>query len=325
MNDNKNHVSVLTLNPAVDISYEISQLLEYQKVRAKKTRYHPGGNGINIARALTELAVPVNCCSIIAGESGDLLLKLLGDTLGDRHKWFRVHGETRLNTTILTHNPPGQYEITSIGPEIPPEVLDTICDTLLEIAGTGFTVLSGQLPPGVPEDTYKTLIERVNQQGGKAVLDSHSEVLHRGMEARPWLVRFNRHILEMTVHRRMDTVQDVAREAVQIQRQHGIDHVCVSLGDQGAVLADSNNVYHCEAPRVHKQSTVGSGDSLVTGLVAAALNGESPAGMLRFGVVCASATASHPGTELFNRDELDSATMDVEVTKVDLDVEETES
>jgi 6-phosphofructokinase 2 len=321
MNDKQNHVSVLALNPAVDISYEISQLLEYQKVRAKKTLYYPGGNGINIARALTELAVPVNCCSIIAGESGDLLLKLLGDTLGDRHKWFRVQGETRLNTTVLTQNPPGQYEITSIGPEIPPEVLQELCDSLLEIAGSGITVLSGQLPPCVPDSTYQTLIERINQQGGKAVLDSHSEVLQLGMEAKPWLVRFNRHILEMSIQRRMDTVHDVAGAARMIQQQRDIEYVCVSLGDQGAVIVDRDDAYHCEAPKVHKQSTVGCGDSLVTGLVAAALNGESTAPMLRFGVVCASATASHPGTELFNREELDSPTMDVEVTKIELDLE----
>jgi 6-phosphofructokinase 2 len=317
MNDSHDHVSVLALNPAVDISYVLPQLLEYQKVRAEKTMYHPGGNGINISRALTELAVPVCCCSIIAGESGDLLLNLLGDTLGDGHKWFRVQGETRLNTTILTHNPPGQYEVTSIGPEVPSEILQQVCDCLLDIAGNGITVLSGQLPPGVPDSTYRELIERVNQQGGKAVLDTHSDVLQLGMEAKPWLVRLNRHILEMTMQRRMDTVQDVAAAAHLIQ-QKGIEYVCVSLGDQGAVLVDSNSAYHCEAPKVHKQSTVGCGDSLVTGLIASALNGESAAQMLRFGVVCASATASHPGTELFSRDELDSAKMDVEVTRVDV-------
>ncbi|MGB5276586.1 MAG: hypothetical protein WBO73_06690 [Gammaproteobacteria bacterium] len=72
--------------------------------------------------------------------------------------------------------------------------------------------MSGQLPPGVPDNTYQTLIERINQQGGKAVLDSHSEVLQLGMEAKPWLVRFNRHILEMSVQRRMDTVQDVTQK-----------------------------------------------------------------------------------------------------------------
>jgi len=320
MNERQNPVSVLALNPAVDISYVISQLLEYQKVRAEKTLYHPGGNGINIARGLTELEVAVHCCSIIAGESGDLFLKLLGDTLADRHKWYRVTGETRLNTTVLTHNPPGQYEITSVGPEIPHDVLEKICDGFLEIAGDGIAVLSGQLPPGVPDSTYKTLIERINQQGGRAVLDSHSEVLKLGLEAKPWLVRFNRHILEMSMLRRMDTIEDVAHAAQQIQ-QRGIEYVCVSLGDQGAVLADSNNIYHCEAPKVHKQSTVGCGDSLVTGMVAAALMGESAAAMLRFGVVCASATASHPGTELFSRDELESGTMDVEVTKVEVEVD----
>ena len=114
MKDNYDQVSVLALNPSVDISYEIPQLLEYQKVRARQTWYHPGGNGINITRALIELGVATNCCSIIAGESGDLLMTLLGDSLGDRHRSFRVAGETRLNTTIVQQSPPGQYEITSV-------------------------------------------------------------------------------------------------------------------------------------------------------------------------------------------------------------------
>ena len=34
MSEKHEHVSVLALNPAVDISYESPHLLEYQKVRA---------------------------------------------------------------------------------------------------------------------------------------------------------------------------------------------------------------------------------------------------------------------------------------------------
>lgn len=317
MNNEHNNISVLALNPAVDISYEIPQLLEYQKVRASQTWYHPGGNGINITRALTELAVPANCCSIIAGESGDLLLNLLGDTLGDRHKWFHVPGETRLNTTILQHSPPGQYEITSVGPEIPPNVLTEVCDCLLEFADSGITVLSGLLPPGVPENIYQQMVERINKQGGKAVVDTHGEVLQLAIEARPWLVRLNRHILEMMMKRRMDTMQDVAEAARTIQQQ-GVDFVCASLGHEGAILVDANNSYHCSAPKVHKQSTVGCGDSLVAGLIAAAHNGETPPQMLRLGVMCGSATASHPGTELFCREELEAVTTDVEVMQLDV-------
>ncbi len=317
MNDKHDKVSVLALNPAVDISYEIPQLLEYQKVRASQTWYHPGGNGINITRALTELAVPAHCCSIIAGESGDLLLNLLGDTLGDRHKWFRVQGETRLNTTILQQSPPGQYEITSIGPEIPSEVLSEVCDSLLDLTGNGIAILSGLLPPGVPESSYQEMVERINQQGGKAVVDSHGEVLQLAIEAKPWLVRLNRHILEMSMKRRMDTHLDIAEAARTIQ-QRGIDFVCVTLGPEGAVLIDADNSYHCEAPKVHKQSTVGCGDSVVSGLVASALKGEAPQQMLRFGVICGSATASHPGTELFCREDLDAESMNIEVTQLDV-------
>ena len=317
MNNEHDHISVLALNPAVDISYEIPQLLEYQKVRASQTLHHPGGNGINITRALTELAVPANCCSIIAGESGDLLLNLLGDSLGDRHKWFRVPGETRLNTTILQQSPPGQYEITSIGPEIPPNVLTEVCDCFLDHAGKGITVLSGLLPPGVPENIYQQLVERINSQAGRAVVDTHGEVLQLAIEAKPWLVRINRHILEMSMKRCMDTVQDVAEAARTIQQQ-GVEFVCVSLGHEGAVLVDADNSYYCDAPKVHKQSTVGCGDSLVSGLIAAAYKGEAPRQMLHLGVICGSATASHPGTELFSSEELEAVTMDVEVTQLDV-------
>ena len=75
-------IAVLALNPAVDISYEIQQLVADRKVRAESTRYYPGGNGINVARSLAELEIPFRCCSVVAGESGDLLLRLLGDSLG---------------------------------------------------------------------------------------------------------------------------------------------------------------------------------------------------------------------------------------------------
>ena len=317
MKENHEQVSVLALNPSVDISYEIPQLLAYQKVRARQTWYHRGGNGINIARALIELGVPTNCCSIIAGESGDLLMTLLGDSLGDRHKSFRVDGETRLNTTIMQQSPPGQYEITSVGPEVPANALAKACDCFVNEADKGIAVLSGLLPPGAPENTYREMIERINQQGGRAVVDAHGGPLQQALEAKPWLLRLNHYVLETTMKRRMDSREQVAEVARTIQQQ-GVEYVCITLGDKGAVLIDADNSYHCEAPKIHKQSTVGCGDALVAGLIATALRQETPQQMLRFGVICGSATASHPGTELFKRDELETESTDLEVTALNV-------
>lgn len=317
MNDRQNSVAVLALNPSVDISYEIPQLLEYQKVRAEQTWYHPGGNGINVARALTELQVPVHCCSVIAGESGDLLLRLLGDTLGSYHTSFRVPGETRLNTTVLQHRPPGQYEITSVGPEIPPETLADITECFRGMAGNGIAVLTGLRPPGVPESIYGDLTNTIKDQGGRVVIDTYGKVLEQAIQAQPWMVRLNRYILEMTIKRRLESAELVAEAARKLQ-QRGMDYLSVTLGDEGAILLDRDNSYHCAAPKVHKQSTVGCGDAMVSGLIAASLNGGDTQSMLRFGVICGSATASHPGTELFFRHEVEAGFEGLEVTRLDI-------
>jgi len=178
-------------------------------------------------------------------------------------------------------------------------------------------VLSGQLPPSAPEDTYRKLIERINQKGGRAVVDAHGEPLQQALEAKPWMLRLNHYVLEITMKRRLETREQVAEVARSIQQQ-GVEYVCVTLGDKGAVLLDADNSYHCEAPRIHKQSTVGCGDSLVSGLIATAQKNETPQQMLRFGVICGSATASHPGTELFTRDELESESSELEVTVLDV-------
>ena len=308
-------ISVLALNPAVDISYEVPQLLEYQKVCATQTWYHPGGNGINVARSLATLGVPVHCCSAIGGESGEMLLRLLGDTLGDTHTWFRLQGETRLNTTVLQQHPPGQYEVTSLGPEVPPDVLAQISDCFLQTAGDGMAVLTGQVPRGVPETLYRELAEKIALQGGKAVVDAHGPELAHALDARPFMVRVNRYVLEMYINRRLDSTRAVAEAARGIQ-QRGIEYVCVSLGDEGAVLTNADNSWHCAAPRVHKQSTVGCGDALVAALIAELRKGASAPEMLRFGVICGSATASKPGTGLFTREEVEAEPPELEVSEL---------
>lgn len=318
MNDNRDScIAVLAHNPAVDISYEVSQLVADRKVRADRTRYYPGGNGINVARALAELGTAFRCCSIIGGEGGDLLLRLLGDRLGDNHSIFRVEGETRVNATILQKSPPTQYEVDSCGPEVPPEVLQDAEQCFLSSCGRGFGVLTGSNPPGVPDTHRRHLAERIQSQGGRAVVDAYGPVLVEALQAHPWLLRLNRYVLEMTTMRRLDSIEAVAAAARELQRG-GVGTVCISLGPDGAIIAEADNSYHCPAPRMHVQSTVGCGDALLAGLVAAAAYGEDAQAMLRLGVACGSATAAHPGTELFTAAELESLITRLEVKTLDI-------
>ncbi len=312
-----NNIVVLALNPALDVGYELPQLIADRKVAADKTYYHPGGNGINISRGLTELGMPLQCGSVLGGVSGDVVLHLLGDSLGKNHKVFHVDDETRLNVTLLQQNPPGQYEVDSRGPEIPAQLLEEITAWVLQHSSTGYTVLSGSLPPGVPDDYYRRLAERIGEQGGRAVVEAHGAVLTEALEARPWMLRLNQYVLEMSINRSMESIEDIAAAARELQ-QRGIANVCISLGGRGAILVDADGSYHCSAPRVRVHSTVGCGDSLVAGLVTAAHRGGDAEAMLRLGVTCGSATASHQGTELFTRAEIEDSNYELDVRTLDL-------
>ncbi|MDJ0807610.1 MAG: 1-phosphofructokinase family hexose kinase [Gammaproteobacteria bacterium] len=311
-------VAVLALNPAVDISYEIPQLLADQKVRATKTYYHPGGNGINVARSLRELEVPVRCCSVLGGKGGELFLRLLGDSLGDGHRYVEVDGETRINVTLQQKQPPSQYEVDSGGPEISDSLLDQITSCFLENTANSFAVLTGSTPPGVPESTYAELTEEISDLGGKVILDAHGKVLENGLEAKPYLLRINRYVLEMLIKQSLESIEAVAHAARNIQTKHATEFVCISLGREGAVLVDRHNSYHCPAPRVRVKSTVGSGDAMLAGMVTALLKQQEAKEMLRFGIMCGSATASYPGTCLFKRNELETMDFDVELNQLDI-------
>ncbi len=98
-------IAVLTLNPAVDMTYEIDRLLPDQKVHASATRHDPGGNGINVARGFC----------VLAGEIGNLLERLLRQQI-DTLTFERVDGETRINGTAIEHHSGAQYEISGLGP-----------------------------------------------------------------------------------------------------------------------------------------------------------------------------------------------------------------
>ncbi len=309
-------IATLSLNPAVDMAYLVRQLVAEDKTQSTSTRFDPGGNGINVARALIRLGHETSACCILAGESGVLLQRLLAR----EHVYpvaIQVPGETRVNCTIQQRRPPVEYKVAGVGPAINADVLKNLAEYFLERAEDGFGVLSGSLPEGSPEDTYAKLCDKLKAQGARAVVDARDSMLRAAIETKPFMIKPNRYELEVLGGKSLSSIETVAEEARKLQKA-GVDFVCVSLGGEGAVLTDKDNSYQAPAPKIRVRCTVGAGDAMLAGLIAALAENRSTGEALSLGLACGSAAVTQPGTMLFETQNLGALQDDIKVQVLDI-------
>lgn len=303
-------ISILTLNPAVDISYEISELIEEQKVHALTTRYDPGGNGVNVARALEQLGRDARSDCVIAGEMGRFLQRILTSQI-DGISYHEVAGETRLNGTVLARKNKAQYEVSGIGPAIPENQIDEILKRFKLHGKRGIAVLTGSLQAQFDDDFYATLTQQIRREGGLPVVDAHDESLRLAVKARPFLIKPNLFEFETLLGKKLNSLREIANEAQKLQAD-GIDHVCVSLGRDGAILCDATQTLYARAAPIKVNSTVGAGDSMLAGLISAFSCNLGLHEALRLGMQCGTDTARQPGTGLFSTDHFDELEITIE-------------
>lgn len=309
-------ISTLCLNPALDVTYHVNRLIPDEKSRADSARYDPGGNGINIGRALTRLDIESHTICVIAGAVGQIFRTLLYEQL-PHVVYEEVSGETRINTTIIETGSHNQFQITSSGTDIPERDIKRIADDFIEVTGDGYGIITGSCQPNVSLSLYAELVERINRQGGRAVVDVHGEMLKRAIAAKPFMIKPNKYELEMMLDESLPSPEAVAQSARRIQ-QGGVDYVCVSLSHEGALLVTPENSYFAKALDVTVNTTVGAGDSMVAGLVAGFSLHDTPEKILTLGLACGAGTVMHPGTELFDGSDIDCLSKQVVITKLDI-------
>jgi 1-phosphofructokinase len=114
------------------------------------------------------------------------------------------------------------------------------------------------------------------------------------LAAGPDLLKPNETELTEVVGSHLQTLGDVVAAAEKL-RSHGVRAVLVSLGPDGAILVDDAGPVHGEDGVVVPRSTVGAGDALLAGFLAA--GGEGP-GAVAEGVAWGAAACVLPGTAM---------------------------
>lgn len=300
-------IVTVTANPSLDRTLEVEALSRGKVVRATAARLHPGGKGVNVARALVANGVPARAVLPAGGPEGERLLSLL-EGLGLDVEAVAIGGAVRENVTVV--EPDGTVtKLNAPGPRLSASEVDALLETTLRAShGAEWVALCGTLPPGVPDDLYARLVGELRTAGVRVAVDSSGPALAAALEARPDLVKPNRRELGEVVGRSLRTIPDVLRATREVLRR-GVGQVLVSLGDAGAVCAADRVAIRASTPPVVARSTVGAGDAALAGFLAQ--DGVLP-GALRAAVAWGAAAVALPGTEMPGPDAIDLGSVRLE-------------
>ncbi|HKI55576.1 MAG TPA: 1-phosphofructokinase [Trueperaceae bacterium] len=288
-------IHTVTVNPALDITYRVEEIVFDDTVRAEDVLRAPGGKGINVSRVAARLGQPTVAMGFVGGRAGEELRERL--EAEDVRTWFtHVAGATRTNA-IVQDGAGHQIRVSGPGAEVTPDDVDRLVESLFDLRAPDMLALCGSLVPAMPPDFYTTVARRAEADGIRVAIDADGRQLESALEAGVYLVKPNRYELERLTGRQVGTREDAVAASRPLLKQ-GIQVVLTSLGAQGAVLVSSDCALHAYAPHVEIDSAVGAGDAMLAGALSAAVDGAPWETLLRLGVACGTATAMTPGTEL---------------------------
>jgi len=302
-------IITLTMNPAIDKNTAVESVGSDQKLRCRPPRFEAGGGGINVARAAAELGGSAQALYPAGGFTGGLLESLL-DREGLEHLRIPIEGMTRENLTVYESSTGSQYRFGMPGARMSEEEWRSCLKTIHDRAKGSpcFLVLSGSLPPGVPDDFYARAVYSMNGTGCRIIVDTSGSALRKAAEEGVYLLKPNLRELGQIVERELRDEEEQEAAARQLIESGKSSVVVVSLGGAGALLvtrdeAGGIRTENLRAPRVPIRSRIGAGDSMVAGILLALTRGEDLRGAVQFGMAAGASAVMTEGTELCRRDD----------------------
>ncbi len=285
-------IYTVTLNPSVDYIVRLDSFTPGGVNRSSYEAVVPGGKGINVSVMLRQLDVPSTALGFLAGFTGRELRRLVR-SLGCRESFIMLpDGFSRINVKMKAGE---ETEINGAGPRISEEALARLLDMIDNLQADDILVLSGSVPSSVPQTIYRDIAARLVNKQVSIVADASGKLLTDLLPYRPFLIKPNHHELGDLFGAAIEHTEDAVFYAKKLQEM-GARHVLVSLAGEGAVLlTEDGDVYTAKAPKGEVVNSVGAGDSMVAGFLAAYLESRNFEKALSLGIAAGSASAFSEG------------------------------
>ncbi len=294
-------IRVVGANPAMDRISTWPPLRLGAVNRAVQVSVVPGGKGFNVARAALRLGASAAAYGFLGGDVGESLRGFIAaDGVEDRHT--TIAAGTRVCFVVVEPDAERTTVLNEPGPAVTEAEIGRLLDDILaDAAADDLLVISGSLPDSVPASVVAEILEIGRTAGSRTVVDIHSEALRVAFASRPWMLKCNRReLLELLGAADPDAPMGIVELGAEMQRirEHGIEVVVVTMGAEGALLADGDGVVHAVAPQIEEVNPTGSGDLFLAGLVVGIEEGLAPRDAIALGVACGTSGATHLPPEL---------------------------
>ncbi len=282
-------ILTVTPNPSLDVLFRADRLVWDDANRIPQPRRRPGGQGINVVRAVRALDpdAPALACALLGGATGRDLEHLLAEE-GTPVRAVPVAGETRIFVGVREAATGRSLLLNPRGPAVTDAEADALLAVLADAldardratdgtgdepapTGTGvarWVVACGSLPPGMPPDFYAAVGELAHGHGARFIPDCDGPALAAATSYADLLVPN-----DMEAARLAGRPVDTAGDAVAAGRALVASASCpvsITLGDRGAVAVTPDGAWWARpelpdplAREAAEGTAVGAGDAFL--------------------------------------------------------------
>jgi len=309
-------IATVTLNPALDVILEVSNLKLNRYNKVHNAQVTSGGKGINVSKAVRGCGRDTIALGFLGGGRGRTIEEELRG-LGITTNFWHIEEKTRSNI-IIWDKKTGQHTLLSEpGPQVTEYDLEMFRSIFYRVMSqSSIVTLSGSLPRGVPVDIYANLINIARERGVKTILNAPGEPFIKGLEKKPFLakpdIRKSNKVFDIVI----DSEKDAINAAKEVVRR-GAEIAVVSLELQKDIIATKDELWFAETTCDKIVNLIGAGDALIAGFaVALTEEDKSFKEVIEFSMACALASALREEQEFNCREEVEKCLKCVNIKKI---------
>jgi 1-phosphofructokinase len=223
--------------------------------------FHPGGQGIDAARAMIEMGEESVLVSFNGGESG-MFLRTALDFYGIKHHLVPIAAPT-VAVLKLTEDYREKRAFQLPLPRVSRHESDDLYSAAsLLTFDCSVVVFSGVAAEGMPTDFFPSLIRHANNHGVSSVVDLEPELMLSVLDANPTVIKPNLEQLAKIFDLNGASTNDLLDMAAELRRR-GARNVVISLGGGGALAVADGSAWKFTPPKIEAVVERGAGDCMV--------------------------------------------------------------